>query len=301
MSEILKEYIRGYLVNLSEDKAKKRKAKSSDAELVVDKLNDYFEAQDLVLEIVGMASQGSQSSDLKIKIFPLHDGRPVFVSDEQSKPWIFEIKSFGADTDFTIEMTNPESFVRKAVLKRGSTVGSKQEVEDQLRDKISTNPRAVRWAEAALQSPFASVWKGSVIIRGDDEPRILKVVSGDVGDWSRLQAAGGSGKFRSFYTVSNPILKTAEKKMYYTDKLEEAIQSEFVKKGDDVLILRGESGRIRCFSLSPRAISYFDEFPEFYSGGNTIVPESAKVTSFGGGGRIGIKVKVEESSGFVIP
>lgn len=297
MSEILKEYIRRYL-SINEDKAHTRSKKSEDASFVIQKINSYLSEKSEKsknkqrLEEFGSASQGKKDTDIQAKLIGHPGVDPDFL-------WNFEIKSFGSNDKFSIEITNPSSLVRKIVLKANSQIGSKEDREKQMKLKLASSKEAIGWVEDNLRSPKASTWGGSILIPGDPEPRDLKLIKGEIGDWGRLRSVGGSGTARDFYTVSNYDLKQSENEMYYTDELEKAIEEQFVEKKDHVLVIMGSDGSIRCFGLTDEAKKVFG-FPKFYDSGNTLEPESAKLSSFGGGGRITTIVRVKQGSGRVI-
>lgn len=295
MIDILKEYIKNYLV-LNEDKAQTRSGRSKDALLAIKKINSYYrgnpETKGRRLKTVSSASQGTKDTDVEVQLIGHPDVDPNFV-------WNFEVKSFGSNDEFSIEITNPASLVRQIVLKKDSKLGGKEDRGEQLKLKISSKKSAINWAEKALGSPEASFWRGKLIIPGDSKPRGLSVVSGDVGDWSRLRAIGGSGTPRDFYTISNYDIKEEEKEMFYTDELEKAIKDQFRQKNDEVLVIMGDDGSARCFSLTSAAQKTFG-FPRFYMRGDTLLPESTRLSSFGGGGRITAIVKVKPGRGLVI-
>ena len=301
MSQIIREYVKSYLSLIQEDRASTRSARALDADTVLYKLEAYFSSKGKKLEQISKAKQGSKGTDLEVRITSLRSPAGQAAKDS----WAFEVKSFSSDTELRVEMTNPNSEIRKVVLRDDMPLSSEKNVKDQLEAKLSSNLKAIVWASEALKSTDASFWSGSVVIPGDKDPRTLKVTAGEVGDWGRLRAAGlrpsgKIGQYRSFYTTSNVNLKTLEKDFYDTAALELAIQNEFTQKGDEVLVLYGgATNTLRCFSLSDEAEAAFG-FPMFNSGGNTIKQESTSVTSFGGAGRIGIVCEVEEDSGTLI-
>lgn len=295
MIEILKEYIKSYLV-LNEDKAQTRSGRSEDARLAIKKINSYYrgnqEKKGQRLKPVSWASQGTKDTDVEVQLIGHPDVDPDFI-------WNFEVKSFGENDKFSIEISNPSSLVRQIVLKPDSGIGSKESMEKQYREKLASAPAAIRWVEDNLQSPDAATRRRRIIIPGSDEPRGLYLKKGEIGDWGRLKAIGDSGKPRVFYTVSNYDLKQSEKEMFYTDELEKAIKNQFRQKNDHVLIIRGSDGSVRCFSLTKLAQKVFN-FPMFYTGGSTLEPETARLSSFGGEGRITAIVQVKPGRGFVI-
>ena len=303
MIDILKEYIKSYLV-LNEDKARSRSKKYGDAKVAIDKINEYYVAQNNALkkkrrknprffDVINSASQGNKDTDAQINVLndPMIDPNIV---------WNFEVKSFSTNDKFSIEITNPSSDLRKIVLSPGVSVGSKADKAKQIQDKISSDTAAKDWAERQLQLPGPSVYTGKVMLSGKGPPRGLSMSKGEIGDWTRIRALGGRGNKRDFYTVSNYDLKNIEKDMYYTDELEEAIGDQFLNKGDDVLIIMGKDRSLRCFSLSEDAKNLLG-FPSFYANGANLVPESTRLTSFGEGGRFAVIVQLDPESGLVIP
>lgn len=297
MSSLLKKYIKECL-DLREAKgAAARGARSTDAYVVLDILNKHFmKSEGMKFLIAGSAKTGSTSADLEVAFVSRTTNE--IPEGDSVKLWHFEVKSFGRNDIFKIEMTNPQSLVRKTVLRQDAKIGTPADVESQLRKKISAAPEAVAWVVDALKSPQPSRWAGTVLIHGDPDERSLSITSGTPGDWSRLRAIGGSGTPRDIFTISNVAVRAAEREAYDTDELEEAIQQDFVSKGDEVLLLFGQ-GAVRCFSLTEAAQDAFG-FPMFSSLGNTIKPQTAFASSFGGGGRIGTTVEINEDAGLLV-
>jgi len=291
MVDTLKEYIRSYLF-LSEDKAQTRSERFEDSHFAIKKINSYLREKGQRLVTLRAAGKGQKDSDAQVNLIGHPSVDPEFV-------WNFEVKSFKSNDKFSIEITNPSSLVRQIVLRPDSEIGSKKDKEKQLRAKIASSTEAIDWAETALKSPKSSSWGGSILIPGDPEPRDLSVTKGEIGDWGRLRSIGGSGTARDFYTVSNYDLKQSQNEIFYTDELEKAIKDQFREKNDHVLVIMGSDDSVRCFSLSDLAQRAFG-FPRFYTGGETLVPETAKLSSFGGGGRITTIVQVKQGRGLVI-
>ncbi len=279
-----------------------RAKRSGDAMDAYAVLNNYLKTEKKkIMHIEGRAVSGSQSADLEVVLADFDgkiDAKSTINSREKAIKnndiFRIEVKSFGSIDYFVAEMTNLNSSVRKTVLKQGATIGSNQDIELQMKSKL---PKAAYgWTRRALASREESTWEGTAVISGDVNPRELKVISGNPGDWSRLKArvlrGENFGSWRNIYTVNNPDLASAEKEQFTTYELAKAVQDDYSVKGDDILVLYA-AGKIRCYSLTKRGKSSFG-FPMFAdTNSETIIPETAKSTSTGGGGRIGVGFKIK--------
>lgn len=297
--KLLREWVR-LLIN--EMGSSNRKSRAGDWSLAVDKLSSYLEKLGYSFEVTSAAKSGSTAADVT---GVLKDEGGNVIPSSAGDEWHLEVKSFGRDDLFKIEMTNPSSSVRKAVLSTDASLGTKEDIEQQIRKKLSSNQELIMWIEDSLKSPNARKWEGSLVIPGSKDERGIYIISADQdnfeeNDWDRVRAVGGSGKPRPIYTVPNALVRAAEKEAYYTDEVEEAIQEDFASKGDQILLLCGPGcSSVRCFSLVPEAEAVF-MFPQFASGGETIKVGSSYGGSFGGGGRIGLTININDFAGVKI-
>jgi len=314
MSNVIREYVRNYLSLVRESKASKRSAKFGAAADVFNILKNHFEKLDKNLVFVSAASQGSKNPDLVVSLGMNSrddDSADQLPALSSANTWHIEVKSFNTDTKLGVEMKKGASAIRDLILSPSAETALSSGAQSQIERKLSAYPDVLQWAQEALSSESSSMWPRAVNF-GDNGPdkdiRFLKVVKGAPNNWNRLRSAGlrltdtGTrlGQYRSFYSISNVDLDK-QKKDFTEKDLELAIQLDFSSKGDDVLILHSAAtGTIRCFSLTAAAADAFG-FPMFASeSGSTIKAGSPKVTSTGGGGRIGIVLEVERDSGTLI-
>jgi len=308
--QIIREYVRSYINLVQESKGATRAARAGAAHQVFNILEAYFLKQGRNLILVSAATKGRKDADLTVTFGKAttasqgNDSEEIQSSSEIT--WNIEVKSFNDDKIFGLEMNVEDSELSKIILPPSARQTFGASAAAQIQHKISSEPHALEWAENALQQKGSSFYDGFVDFDSGGEfkdLRFLKVSRGNIGDWKRLKSAsvrfeGDSirGQYRSFYTVSNKDL--AKLKQSYTDaQLEDAIQADLVGKGDHVFVLHSaSSGKIRCYSLTDEAENEFD-FPQFASGGRTLAPGKSRVTSTGGGGRIGIVCEVLPGTG----
>ena len=284
MSEIL---LREYLKILLTEKGIARASTSGKAIIAFKILRNYLKGIGRSISLKGKAPPGSNKTDLK-----------VVLDDE-----IFglEVKSFNNIDSFKVEMTDG-SAVRKAALKPGSALGTSQDVMVQMigvdgeEGKLKKSPKAREWAKMAVQQPEESIWRGTIVIPGSVGRRQLKMLKGEIGDWTRIRARSVNpnkfGAWRDIYSVPNEQLALSSIKKISPARLASAIIKDFTSKGDDVLILHAGK-KLRCYSLTQRGFDSFG-FPMF----SEEFIENSSTTSFGGGGRISVIVQV--TGGLVI-
>ncbi|NDD59070.1 MAG: hypothetical protein EBZ47_07480 [Chlamydiae bacterium] len=286
MSEIL---LREYLKIFLTEKGIARASTSGKAIIAFKILRKYLKGIGRSISLKEKAPPGSNKTDLKVAL------------DGDDEIFGLEVKSFNSIDSFKIEMT-ADSAVRKAVLKRGSTLGTSQDVmvqmigEDGEGGKLKDSLKAREWAKMAVQQPEESIWRGTIVVPGSAGRRQLKMLKGEIGDWTRIRARSVNpnkfGNWRDIYSVPNEQLALSSFKKISPKSLASAIIKDFTSKGDDVLILHAGK-KLRCYSLTQRGFDSFG-FPMFSE--KDIINSST--TSFGGGGRISVIVQV--TGGFEI-